>query len=808
MSAYAERLSAGCLTLDGAMGTMLQAGGLEPGGCPELLNRTRPDLVASVHGAYADAGSDVVVTNTFGGTRLTLAEYGLEEAVEELNARAVEIARKATEGRCLVAASVGPTGRFVEPVGDLAFDEAVDLFSEQIEALAGAGADALHLETFGDIAELKAAMLAAREVSALPVVAFMTFQADGRTVLGTDPESFAVTAEALGAAAVGINCGLGPDAVVGLVEALAAATDRPLAAMPNAGMPLLEEGRTIFPGTPEDLARAARDLVALGVRLVGGCCGTTPEHMAALAEAVRGLKPGKTRRPEGLVVSSRTRTLWLGSAHPVRRIGERLNPTGRKALAEALRAGDWSAVRGEAQVQAAEGADLLDVNVGTPGLDEPAAMAQTVRTVQEAVQQPLLIDSPNPAALEAGLRAYAGKPIVNSVSGEPASLKAVLPLAVRYGAALVGLTLDEDGIPDSADGRVAIARRIVEAAEAAGLKRRDILIDCLVLTVSAKPEQALETLRAVRRVKEELGVATVLGVSNISFGLPRRRLLNRTFMAQAIAHGLDAAIVDPSDVELLESLQAAAVLAHRDVGAVAYCRSMATAAEETSAEAAEEEVPPEIVAPAVWRAIVSGDRDGVVERVEAALSDGVEPMSLVDSALAPALGEVGRRFEAKRLFLPQMILSAETVQRAFERLKGELSAEDRPNRGRILLATVKGDIHDIGKNIVRTLLENNGYEIIDLGKDVPAEVIAEQARDRDVDVVGLSALMTTTMVEMRTTVEHLRSKGLKVPIAVGGAVVTAAFAEEIGAELYAKDAIQAVERVEGWLHPDGGAGSE
>lgn len=801
MSAYTERLLSGCLVLDGAMGTMLQAQGMEPGGCPELLNRTRPDLVASVHRAYSEAGSDVVVTNTFGGTRLKLAEYGLAGDVGELNALGVSLAREAAGERSLVAASVGPTGSFIEPLGELAFDEAVEVFAEQIEALAEAGADAIHLETFSDLAELKAAMVAARRVADLPVVAFMSFQADGRTVLGTDPESFAIAAEALGASAVGINCSLGPEGMVALVEALALATDRPLAAMPNAGLPRLEGGRTVFPGTPEELARAAHVLVAQGVRLMGGCCGTTPKHISAVAKALADVEPGRPRRRAGLSVCSRTGALWLGGAHPVRRIGERLNPTGRKKLAEALKEGDWALVRSEAHGQASHGADLLDVNVGVPGLDEPATMAQAVRIVQEASDRPLVIDSPNPEALEAGLRACVGKPIVNSVNGEKASLDRIIPLARRYGAALIGLTLDEQGIPETAEGRLAVARRIVEAAEASGLPRRDILIDCLVLTVSAKPEQALETLRAVRLVKEELGVATVLGVSNISFGLPRRRLLNRTFLAQAISHGLDAAIVDPFDAEMLEALRAASVLALRDPAAGLYCETM-TAEEPRSAEAAEEPVPDGIVAPEVWRAVVAGDKDGVLGLIESALAGGSGPMALIDGALTPALEEVGRRFEAGRLFLPQMILAAETVQRAFERLKSDLAEEDRLHRGRILLATVKGDIHDIGKNILRTLLENNGYEIIDLGKNVPAEVIAEGALAHGVQMVGLSALMTTTMEEMRATVASLRSKGLSMPIAVGGAVVTEAFAREIGADLYAKDALQAVERVARCLEPE------
>jgi 5-methyltetrahydrofolate--homocysteine methyltransferase len=773
---------------------MLQAGGLEPGGCPELLNRTKPELVASVHRAYAKAGSDVVITNTFGGTRLKLAEYGLEKDVEELNALAVVTAREATAGRCFVAASVGPTGMFVEPLGELTFDEAVGVFSEQMGPLAEAGADALHLETFIDVAELKAAMVAARLVPNLPVVAFMTFQADGRTVLGTDPETFAVVAEALGADAIGINCGLGPEAMTALIETLATATDRPLAVMPNAGLPRLEEGRTVFPGTPQELASTSRELVSRGVRLVGGCCGTTPDHLRVLAQAVKGLDPGPPRRKRGLSVSGRTRSLWVGQDHPVRRIGERLNPTGRKRLAEALRAEDWSVVRAEARAQADQGADLLDVNVGVPGLDEKSAMAKAVRTVQEAADLPLVIDSPDPDTLESGLRACSGKPVINSVNGERSSLERIIPLAARYGAALIGLTLDEEGIPETAAGRLAVARRIVEAAEAAGLSRRDLIIDCLVLTVSAKPEQALETLRAVEMVKEELGVATVLGVSNISFGLPRRRLINRTFLAQAVSYGLDAAIVDPTDGELLEALWASSVLARRDPAAASYCSSMAEEAP-AAEEAAEGEIPTEVVSPEVWQAVLSGDKEGIVERIEAGLALGAYPIDLITGALTPALAEVGRRFEAGRLFLPQMMLAAETVQRAFERLKGDLAASDQRRRGRILLATVKGDIHDIGKNIVRTLLENNGYEIIDLGKNVPAEVIAEQAEAQTVDMVGLSALMTTTMEEMRTTVSHLRSHGLKMPIAVGGAVVTEAFAGEIGADLYAKDALQAVERI-------------
>jgi 5-methyltetrahydrofolate--homocysteine methyltransferase len=786
------------LILDGAMGTMLQERGLKPGQSPEEMNLTAPDVVASVHKEYLDAGADIIVTNSFGGSREKLSHYGLEGRLVEINAASVAIARKVAGDRAYVAASIGPTGRFVEPVGDIAFDEMSDIFREQAKALIDAGADLITLETFLDIKEIRAALIAIRGLSpTIPVIAMLTFDNNGRSVLGTSPEAAAITLEAVGADIVGSNCGLGVDGIFEILTRMRSVTSLPLISQANAGLPVLKEGKTVFPGTPEEMVAYHDRMLDLGVRVIGGCCGTTPAHISAMKRGLAGMEQSyrKSGPPEEVMfLSSRSSHVAIGGGYQTAIIGERINPTGKKAFAAELREGKISYIRREAVEQTAAGAALLDVNVGAPGIDEPAAMERAIFCVTGAVQAPLVLDSSSPEALERGLKAADGKVLVNSVSGEEKSLSRILPLVRKYGAAVIGLTLDEKGIPPTAEERLKAAKRIKAAALSHGIKPCDILIDSLTLTVSAEQKRALESLRAIRMVKEQLGLKTVLGVSNISFGLPARPLISSTFFAMAMEAGLDAAIVNPKEEPMMAAFRSAMVLLGKDPNAEAYIEAYRSVAGGAAITA--ETLPDDVdIRSRLGRAIIAGDVEGVRALVDQALAEGLTPMQISNEGLLPGLEEVGRRFEKNQVFLPQVMRSAEAMQTAFRRLKEELKGASFETLGRILMATVEGDIHDIGKNIVCTLLENHGFEVIDLGKNVSAAKIVEEAKKLEVDAVGLSALMTTTMAEMENVLAKLKDAGLKTFTMLGGAVVTQDYADRIGADLYARDALEAVARI-------------
>ncbi|OGU06599.1 MAG: 5-methyltetrahydrofolate--homocysteine methyltransferase [Geobacteraceae bacterium GWC2_58_44] len=790
MQAVRERV----LVLDGAMGTMLQERGLKAGQSPEELNLTAPEIVAGVHQAYLDAGADIIVTNTFGGTKAKLEHYGLGDQVAQINARAVQLAREIAGESAYVAGSIGPTGRFLEPVGDMGFDEAAAMFGEQARALIDAGCDLITLETFLDIKEIRAAVIAIRELSQdIPVIAMLTFEEKGRSVLGSPPEAAAITLEAVGASMIGSNCGLGVDGIYEILQAMRKVTSLPLICQANAGLPILKEGQTIFPGTPQEMTAYHDRLIELGVRVIGGCCGTTPAHIGAMKQALAGKQRPFDQKPccGTTWLSSRGSFAAIGGGQPVALIGERINPTGKKLYSQELREGKVSYIRREALEQTALGATLLDVNVGAPGIDEPAAMARAVFCITGAVQTPLVLDSSSPLALEAGLKAADGKVLINSVNGEEKSLAAVLPLARKYGAALVCLTLDEAGIPAEAAGRSAVAARIAERAEAAGIRRSDLVVDCLTLTVSAEQKGALVALEAIRQVRGDLGLNTVLGVSNISFGLPCRPLISSTFFSMAIYAGLTAAIVNPKEAPMMAAWRSAMVLLGRDPNAAAYIGAYKGVQAEQPVTVAQ----PEGIRGRIAKAVIEGELEGVVGLVEEALGEGLTPMEISSEALLKGLEEVGRRFESGAYFLPQVMVSADTMKAAFARLKQELSGGGLQSLGKILMATVEGDIHDIGKNILVTLLENHGFEVIDLGKNVPAQRILEEARAQEVDAVGLSALMTTTMAQMDKVVRLLKAEGVATFTMVGGAVVTQEYADEIGADLYAKDAMEAVARI-------------
>ncbi len=792
MTRFADLIKERTLLCDGAMGTMLQNAGIAAGKCPELLNVEDPDTIRSVHRAYIQAGADIIETNTFGGNPVKLSTYGLDNRTEELNRAAVKIALDAADGRALVGASIGPTGRFVTPVGDMTFEETLDTFSRQARAVVDAGAHLILLETFSDIKEIRAAAIAIRSVTDIPILAHMTFEPSGLTLLGSTPEAAAVTLEAAGVDGIGSNCGLGPDGIFDVLVRMSSVTDLPLLAMPNAGMPRLEGDRTVFPASPEEMAEPVPQFLGIGTALIGGCCGTTPEHISRMREALDAAgrrsdriltDPGATR------LSSRASVLFVGGASPLRAVGERLNPTGRKTLARSVRDGKFDPYREEALRQVEAGVDMLDVNVGVPGIDEERAMVQAVLAVQQSVSVPLSIDSPRPEVIEAGLAASDGKVLINSVTGEKESLERVLPLAKRYGAAVLGLTLDNDGIPPTAEGRIEIARRILEAVRRAGIPDHDLLIDCLTLSAGAEQERVVETLKAVSIVRNELKLNTVLGVSNVSFGLPSREYLNATFLAMAAGSGLSAAIVNPLNDTSMGILASSRVILNQDRQASGYIARYAGAGDQVDTSSSEVKGEEE----GLGLAVVQGHPDRARELAETLLNKGAEPMSLGENVLIPAMSVVGDRFARNEYFLPQVMMSARAMKAAFEPIKEAMKGLDIPSRGRILMATVEGDIHDIGKNIVITLLENHGYEVIDLGKNIPAAEIASKAAGGGINAIGLSALMTTTMVRMKEAIEALRQSGLTLPVVVGGAAVTEDYAREIGAQGYARDATEAVD---------------
>lgn len=798
MKPFLEAIYDSVLILDGAMGTMLQERGLKAGQSPEELNLTMPDVVASVHRDYVLAGADIIITNTFGGSRLKLQHYGLEDRLTEINAAAVKIARKEAGSKVYVGASIGPTGQFIEPVGEISFDDMKNVFREQAQAVVEAGADLISLETFLDIKECRAAIIGIREISTtIPIIAMLTFDDNGRSVLGTTPQAAAITLTAAGADIVGSNCGLGVDGIYDILRQMREVTHLPLISQANAGLPKLLDGVTVFPGTPEEMIAYHQRMLGLGVRVIGGCCGTTPKHINVMKQAVAAQQKS-WKEPVCTLgttyLSSRGGWTVVGGGQKTAIIGERINPTGKKLYSQELQEGKISYIRREAMEQTTLGATLLDVNVGAPGIDEPAAMERAVFCVTGASSAPLVLDSSNSAALERGLKAADGKVLINSVSGEAKSLRRILPLVKKYGAAVIGLTLDNKGIPDTAEGRLAIARRIRNAARRHGISDNNIIIDCLTLTVSAEQKRAAETLKTIRLVKEKLGLSTVLGVSNISFGLPQRPLISATFFSMAMAAGLDAAIINPKDTAMMDAWRSSMVLLNRDHQAAAYIEAYRNHQNVIPQKTPESDAPLTICQ-RLTQAIINGERDGIVDMVEQALADGMKPMQISNEGFLPGLEEVGRRFDKNIFFLPQVMQSADTMQAGFARLKLEMKGEAFKSLGKILMATVEGDIHDIGKNIVCTLLENHGFEVFDIGKNVSATTIIAKAKEYNVDAVGLSALMTTTMTEMDNVLKKLRTAGVKTFTMIGGAVVTQEYADLIGADLYAKDAMEAVAKV-------------
>ncbi len=765
------------------MGTMLQKRGLELGTIPETLNVAAPAAIEAIHREYLAAGADVILANTFGANRFKAEKAGMPLAA--MVEAGIKAAKRAIGGACgkYAALDIGPCGRVLQPAGDLPFDEAVEVFAEIIRTGTAAGADFILLETFTDLYELKAAVIAAKENSSLPIFATMSFEANGTTFFGTAVESMVMTLEALGVSALGVNCSLGPKQLVPVVKRILAATRLPVLVQPNAGLPVMEGDTARYDITPAEFAACIKEFVGCGVRFVGGCCGTTPEYIRLTKSMINGLAPVKKEVAPRCGLCSPSKQVCFDR---VTVIGERLNPTGKKALQAALRAHDMDFVLREAIREEEQGAEVLDVNMGLPDIDEPAMLAEAVREIQAVTDLPLQLDSASPEALERAARIYNGKPLLNSVNGKRESLAAVLPIAKKYGCAVLGLTLDENGIPKDAAARLEIARRIVTAAEAAGLRREDVFIDCLMMTVSAQPDQARETIKAISLVKRELGVKTVLGVSNVSFGLPARPLINRTMLAMALASGLDAPIMNPGDAGMTETVAAARLLLEQDADSKEYIAKYGEAAPVPAAPA--KEAPPQI-----GYAIARGLKDEAAKAAALLLADR-PPLAVVEKEIIPALDAVGKDYESGKIFLPQLIKSAEAAKAAFEVLRAKLAREGaKAGKGKkIVIATVHGDIHDIGKNIVKVILENYNFDVTDLGRDVPPQRVAEAVKETGAELVGLSALMTTTVASMKETIELLRRECPAVKVIVGGAVLTESLAEYTGADRYAKDAMETV----------------
>ncbi|AVP63414.1 homocysteine methyltransferase [Clostridium botulinum] len=772
------------LVFDGAMGTMLQKLGLKISDLPEELNVLESEKIINIHRKYVDAGAKVITTNTFGANEIKLKQS--EFSVERIIDKAIDNVKKARGNKeVLIALDIGPIGQLLEPMGTLKFEEAYEIFKRQVTQGQKSGADIILIETMTDLYEAKAAILAAKENTNLPVFCTMTFEKNKRTFTGCTPVSMVLTLEGLGVDALGVNCSLGPNELEDIVDEIIKYSSVPIMVQPNAGLPTVKDGKTIYNIKPKEFAAFQRSIVEKGVRIVGGCCGTTDEFIREIVYSLKDVQVKKLKEKNICGVCSSTKAVLIDG---VKIIGERINPTGKKLFKEALRNNDIDYILKEAIGQVESGADILDVNVGLPEIDEEETMKKVIKEIQSIIDTPLQIDSNNSKVIEKALRVYNGKAIVNSVNGEDKVLDNVLPLIKKYGAAVVALTLDDKGIPKKAEERLKIAEKIVNKALDYGIKREDIFIDCLVLTASAQQEDVRETLKAVTLVKEKLKVKTILGVSNISFGLPNRELINKTFLAMSLQSGLDLPILNPNNKEMINIINAFKVLNNQDIGAANYIEMYAN---ETSNS---KEVKTQKSNLNLKEIVIKGIKEEAYSKTKELLKDRAE-LSIINEELIPALDEVGEKYEKGIIFLPQLIQSAETVKKAFAAIKEKLREDNSPkiNKGKILMATVKGDIHDIGKNIVKVILENYGFDIIDLGKDVEVERIVEEVKKNNIKLVGLSALMTTTVNSMKDTIKALKDSGIDCKTFVGGAVLNEEYAEMINADFYAKDAKEAVD---------------
>ena len=837
-----ERLGKEWLFFDGGTGTILQEKGLKGGELPERWNLSRPEDIIDLHCGYLQAGCDIFNTNTFGANALKFPEPGeLRGIVEAAVELAKEARRRADREDAYIALDIGPTGRLLEPLGDLPFEQAVELFGEVVRIGAAAGADLVLIETMSDSYESKAAVLAAKENCSLPVLITNVYDKSGKLLTGGTVDSTVVMLEGLRVDGLGVNCGMGPEQMIPIVKRLTETASVPILVNPNAGLPRSENGRTVYDVDPDMFAAWMKKIAAMGVQAVGGCCGTTPEHIRKTVQAVRGnagissysVAMGVQAAEEGLpfvpntrkgrtVVTSYSRAVEIGKKPVI--IGERINPTGKKKFKAALRENNIEYILSEGLNQEDSGAHILDVNVGLPEIDEPEMMATVVSRLQSILALPLQIDTSDPAAMERGMRLYNGKPMVNSVNGKKESIEAVFPLVRKYGGVVVGLVLDESGIPDTAEGRIAIAKKIYAAADRYGVPREDVVIDGLAMTISSDTKGALTTLETLRRVRDELHGHTILGVSNISFGLPERSIINAHFLTMAMQMGLSCAIMNPGNEDMMCAYRAFLALSDMDPQCMGYINAYANAQRTTvtasagaagtgdgkgagspaaagenaqiAAAAGKQGAGPDRDKMSLGDSIRRGMAGSAAEAAGELLSAGIPALKLINEELIPALDLVGRGFEKGTIFLPQLLMSAEAAKAAFEVVKETMQDDRRETKGRVILATVKGDIHDIGKNIVKVMLENYGFEILDLGKDVPPETIVDTAVREQIRLVGLSALMTTTVVSMEDTIRLLREKKPDTKVVVGGAVMTQEYADSIGADCYAPDAMATVHYAE------------
>lgn len=772
------------LFFDGAMGTMLQKNGLSAGEIPETWNITHRDTVYAIHKAYADAGCNIIKSNTFGANALKFK--GTDYTVEEIVTSAIDIAKTAVSGKdkTFVALDLGPTGKLLKPYGELPFETAYELYKQQVIAGKKAGADLVLIETMGDTYEIKAAVLAAKENCDLPIVVTMIFDESGKLLTGSDIKTAVFMLEGLGVDAIGFNCGLGPRQMLSLLPELLKYSSTPLVVNPNAGLPECVNGVTFFNVTPEDFANDLKELAEMGVSLLGGCCGTTPEHLKEAVKLCKDIPVLPVKQKSITAVTSYSKTAVIGERPII--IGERINPTGKKKLKAALVSGDSGYIFSEALSQVECGADVLDVNVGLPEIDEPKAMCDTVKGIQGITNLPLQIDTSDPAAMEQALRIYNGKPLINSVNGKKESMEKIFPLAKKYGGVVVCLTLDEGGIPESAEGRIKIAEKIINTAKEYGIDKKDLIIDTLAMTVSTGAENAKRTLQALSYVRNTLGVNTVLGVSNISFGLPKRDNINAAFFTLAMGSGLSAGIINPKSDSMMNAFYSYCALNGYDENFETYISKTSDSAPTAKNDKTD-----------LKTAVINGLSGAAGENARELLKTE-QPLDIINLYLIPALDIVGKGFEDGTIFLPQLLMSADAAKAAFDEIKASIPAEANGSekKNKVVIATVKGDIHDIGKNIVKVLLENYGFDVIDLGKDVDPEIIVDTAIKEKVKLVGLSALMTTTVVNMEETIRLLRKRYPECKVMVGGAVMTQDYADRIGADSYAKDAMGAVRYAE------------
>ena len=789
--------------LDGATGSNLLKAGMPIGSCPEQWILEHPQVMIDLQASYIEAGSHIIYAPTFTGNRIKLQEYGLADRIEEMNKELVAISKKAVAkagSRGYIAGDITMTGRQLAPMGDLQLEELIDIYKEQIRYLAEAGVDLLVIETMMSLAETRAAVIAAKETCDLPILATMTFNEDGRTLFGTDPATAVNVLQSLGVDAIGANCSTGPEEMCEIIAEMKQYANVPIIAKPNAGMPELVDGETIYAMTPEEFAEAGQKLVEAGAGVLGGCCGTTPEHIMALARVMKGAEPPEVNKQKRRLLSSERKTIELDLDGPFMVVGERINPTGKKKLQAELREGSLDLVLDMAEDQEAQGADILDINMGMNGIDEKDMMLKTIRAVSTAVNLPLCIDSSYVEVIEAALRNYPGRALINSISFEHPKVEELLPIAKKYGAMFILLPLSDEGLPGTIDEKHGIIDKILSRAWNFGFTKEDIVVDGLVATVGANKNAALETLQTIAHCKRDLQLPTICGLSNISFGLPERINVNTAFLTMAIANGLTMAIANPSQAMLMNTAFASDLLLNKEHADVRYIERMNTHATSVVVTAVNKaETKEEKTVHPVFEAVLKGNKAKIVERVDAELAQGTKPNAVINEILIPAINEVGNLFNKKIYFLPQLIASAEAMETAIRYLEPKLekknTGEEMPT---IVIATVEGDIHDIGKNLVALMLRNYGYRVLDLGKDVPKEEIVETAIREKASIIALSALMTTTMMKMKDVVEYAKERKVQAKVMIGGAVITQSFADEIGADGYSEDAAEAV-RVAGEL---------